>query len=214
MVLSQWTFSSLRPGLNFQYTQAAQQILARAVAQAAVAAAQETQLRELRSRSPPDWEAIGALATQHASSAKTLSHLLGVLRATPRARMVPRGASRRMAHVSRVRPWQETSDGYSKRARQRAPLRRDQRPTGREVIAFIEKFLRIPDGPCAGLENELGFALDWQELPEGQDCRIAITLDADPSAEEDWHRQHDWLAKHLNEMYRAFAPRVRNLEPE
>ena len=26
----------------------------------------------------------------------------------------------------------------------------DQRPTGREVIAFIEKFLRIPDGPYAG----------------------------------------------------------------
>ena len=26
----------------------------------------------------------------------------------------------------------------------------DQRPKGREVIAFIEKFLRIPDGPYAG----------------------------------------------------------------
>jgi phage terminase large subunit-like protein len=26
----------------------------------------------------------------------------------------------------------------------------DQRPTGREVITFIEKFLRIPDGPYAG----------------------------------------------------------------
>jgi hypothetical protein len=26
----------------------------------------------------------------------------------------------------------------------------DQRPTSREVIAFIEKFLRIPDGPSAG----------------------------------------------------------------
>jgi hypothetical protein len=32
----------------------------------------------------------------------------------------------------------------------RAPSRRDRRPTGREVIAFIEKFLRIPDGPNAG----------------------------------------------------------------
>ena len=26
----------------------------------------------------------------------------------------------------------------------------DKRPTGREVIGFIEKFLRIPDGPRAG----------------------------------------------------------------
>jgi hypothetical protein len=38
----------------------------------------------------------------------------------------------------------------AKRTRQRALSRRDQRPTGREVIAFIEKFLRIPDGPLAG----------------------------------------------------------------
>jgi hypothetical protein len=34
--------------------------------------------------------------------------------------------------------------------RQRVPSHCDQRPTGREVIAFIEKFLRIPDGPLAG----------------------------------------------------------------
>jgi len=26
----------------------------------------------------------------------------------------------------------------------------DKRPTGREVIGFVEKFLRIPDGPHAG----------------------------------------------------------------
>jgi phage terminase large subunit-like protein len=32
----------------------------------------------------------------------------------------------------------------------RSQQRRDQRPSGREVIGFIEKFLRIPDGPYAG----------------------------------------------------------------
>ena len=90
---------------------AAQQILARAVAQAAVAAARETQLRELRSRSPPDLDAIGALAAQHAASAKALSHLLGVLRATSRARMVSRGANRQMAQVPRTRPWEVSEDG-------------------------------------------------------------------------------------------------------
>jgi len=26
----------------------------------------------------------------------------------------------------------------------------DKRPTGREVIGFVEKFLRVPDGPHAG----------------------------------------------------------------
>jgi phage terminase large subunit-like protein len=40
----------------------------------------------------------------------------------------------------------------AKRASRRrtSPAKSDQRPTGREVIGFIEKFLRIPDGPCAG----------------------------------------------------------------
>jgi hypothetical protein len=39
---------------------------------------------------------------------------MGVLRATPRARVVPRGASRQLAQVPKVRPWEvteEASDG-------------------------------------------------------------------------------------------------------
>jgi hypothetical protein len=35
-------------------------------------------------------------------------------------------------------------------SRRRTSAKSDQRPTGREVIGFIEKFLRIPDGPYAG----------------------------------------------------------------
>jgi hypothetical protein len=36
--------------------------------------------------------------------------------------------------------------------------------------------------------------------------------DTAPADEADWPRQHDWLAKRLNEMYRVFAPRVLDLE--
>lgn len=93
---------------------AAQQILLRAVAQASVAATLEAQLRALRAQDPPDVDAIGALAAQHAAAGKSLANLLGVLRATPRARVVPRGASRQLAQVPRVRPWEateEASDG-------------------------------------------------------------------------------------------------------
>ena len=89
---------------------AAQQVLVRAVAQAAVCEHQEARLRALRAQHHPDVDAIGALAAQHAAAGKSLSHLLGVLRATPRARMIPRGASRQLAQVPRVRPW-EASDG-------------------------------------------------------------------------------------------------------
>ena len=71
----------------------------------------EAQLREKRRRVDPDLDAIATLAAQHAASAKALAHLLGVLRATPRSRMVPRGAGRQMAQVARVRPWEVSSDG-------------------------------------------------------------------------------------------------------
>jgi phage terminase large subunit-like protein len=38
----------------------------------------------------------------------------------------------------------------AKRGASRVAKSSIQRPTGREVIAFIKKFLRIPDGPSAG----------------------------------------------------------------
>lgn len=65
------------------------------------------------------------------------------------------------------------------------------------------------------IERELGFALDWEELPAGQDSRISVSLDdADPENEADWTRQHEWLAKRLNEMHRVLAARVRALDPD
>jgi hypothetical protein len=64
------------------------------------------------------------------------------------------------------------------------------------------------------IERDLGFALDWEELPEGKDSRISVSLDdADPEDETDWTRQHEWLAKRLNEMHRVLALRVRALDP-
>jgi hypothetical protein len=67
----------------------------------------------------------------------------------------------------------------------------------------------------ADIERELGFSLDWEELPAGQDSRISISLDdADPENEADWTRQHEWLAQRLNEMHRVLAPRVKVLDPD
>src|SRR5215831_1061343 len=60
---------------------AAQLVLVRAVAQAGVCESLEAKLRELRRQPEPDMDAIGILAVRHAASAKSLSQLLGVLRA-------------------------------------------------------------------------------------------------------------------------------------
>lgn len=63
------------------------------------------------------------------------------------------------------------------------------------------------------IERELGFSLEWEELPEGRDCRISSYLnDVDPEGEHDWPRQHEWLARRLNAMHRVFAPRVQILD--
>jgi hypothetical protein len=65
------------------------------------------------------------------------------------------------------------------------------------------------------IEQELGYALEWEELPERQDCRIASYLDeADPEDRTDWPRQHEWLAKRLNDLQRVFAQRVRALDAD
>jgi hypothetical protein len=76
-------------------------------------------------------------------------------------------------------------------------------------------FFNLLEAQKDQIERELGFALDWEELPEGKDSRIVVSLDdADPENEADWTRQHEWLARRLNEMHRVLAPRVRLLDPD
>lgn len=63
------------------------------------------------------------------------------------------------------------------------------------------------------IERELGYPLEWEELPSRRDCRIACYLNqVDPQNEADWPRQHEWLAEHLNDFHRVFSARVRTLE--
>jgi hypothetical protein len=62
----------------------------------------------------------------------------------------------------------------------------------------------IPICRCANRSGR-----DWEELAEGQDSRISVYLDnADPENEMDWKRQHEWLAKRLNEVHRVLATPV------
>ena len=65
------------------------------------------------------------------------------------------------------------------------------------------------------VEKGFGLPLEWEELPERQDCRIAVYLDsADPEDRSDWAHQHEWLAKSLNRMHKVFAERVKALDPD
>lgn len=81
--------------------------------------------------------------------------------------------------------------------------------------ASAKSFFHLLAEQKAEIERDLGVALDWEELPAGQDSRISVALDpADPEDEVDWTRQHEWLARRLNEMHRVLAPRVRTLDPD
>ncbi len=61
------------------------------------------------------------------------------------------------------------------------------------------------------IEAALG-TLDWQELPEKQDCRIVDHLkDFDPRNRASWDRGFTWMKKRAEEFRTVFAPRVRAL---
>ena len=65
------------------------------------------------------------------------------------------------------------------------------------------------------IEQELGYPLLWEELPDGQDSRISVGLpDANPKNADDWKRQHEWLAVTVNEMHKVLSGRVKELSAD
>ena len=93
--------------------------------------------------------------------------------------------------------------------RPKRQIRVDLYITGEHAKGFFAQLKRQKDA----IEHELGYALEWEELPTGQDSRIATYLnDVDPDDRDDWPRQHGWLAKRLNDLHRVFASRVDSLD--
>src|SRR5262249_34406153 len=81
--------------------------------------------------------------------------------------------------------------------------------SGSNAKAFFGLLKRQKDA----VEQELGYPLEWEELAAGQDSRIAVSLgDANLKNVDDWKRQHEWLAKSLNDMHRVFSDRVSALD--
>ena len=63
-----------------------------------------------------------------------------------------------------------------------------------------------------GIEKELGFELDWQELPDAKACRIATWLpDASIEDEGRWDQYLTWLQHRLVVMDRVLRPIVKAL---
>jgi hypothetical protein len=86
---------------------AAQLVLRRLVAQAALCERHEARLRALRARDQDQGEDAEALATAHAAAAKAVMVLLTSLRATPRSKTRVREAESKAGHVPAERPWED-----------------------------------------------------------------------------------------------------------
>jgi hypothetical protein len=62
------------------------------------------------------------------------------------------------------------------------------------------------------IEQSLGFALDWQELPDAQACRIATWRQDSPIEDEaQWAEYLDWFVHRLVRMNAVFRPVIQAL---
>ncbi len=62
------------------------------------------------------------------------------------------------------------------------------------------------------IEQQLGFALDWQELPEAHACRIATWRPDSPIEDEtQWPAYLDWFVERIVKMHAVLKPLVQGL---
>lgn len=60
------------------------------------------------------------------------------------------------------------------------------------------------------IEKELGFELEWVQNPDASSIRV--TNDVDPSNEDDWVNQMEWLVEKLGAFDRVFRGRLKNIK--
>jgi hypothetical protein len=99
-----------------------------------------------------------------------------------------------------------------------AVMKRPKRQVQAELYISSEKakaYFYLLQEQKDAIEAELGYPIVWEELPARRDSRISIVFEnVDPEDQLDWPRQHEWLAKHLNDFHRVFVNRVRLLNAD
>jgi hypothetical protein len=63
-----------------------------------------------------------------------------------------------------------------------------------------------------GIESDLGVELNWQLLPEGQDCRIILYKDGDLFEKNQWQSYREWFKQWTEKFFSVFSPRIKRLE--
>lgn len=66
-----------------------------------------------------------------------------------------------------------------------------------------------------GIERDMGYTLDWQELPNRQASRVCITRKVDDLMDRTtWPAQHKWLIEKLRDFERVLCPVMLDIDPE
>jgi len=61
------------------------------------------------------------------------------------------------------------------------------------------------------IEAEIGEHLDWQELPEGQDCRVILYTDGNIHDKTKWKDYFQWFQEKAEKFHKTFSKRVKRL---
>lgn len=62
------------------------------------------------------------------------------------------------------------------------------------------------------IESELGYNLDWQELPDRQDARIKYYTEGDIFNHESWNTCFTWFKENSEKFHKVFSNRIKNID--
>jgi hypothetical protein len=64
------------------------------------------------------------------------------------------------------------------------------------------------------IEKEMGFPIEWRELPENKESHLTVRKDADPNDRSSWAIQHQWLKESLEQFHKVLSSRIKTLNAD
>ena len=125
------------------------------------------------------------------------------------------------ADGSPVRPKKPQAQGWMQFTVGRADFWLEATLNAQQKWISVDLFMRGADASAHfqllreqqdSIEKDLGETLDWRELPNRKSSSLRLSLKGvDPTQDDDWLRQIEWVATTLTRFHNTFAPRVRGL---
>lgn len=79
---------------------------------------------------------------------------------------------------------------------------------------YEKTFFKALEEDKEAIEQEIGFSLEWEELPKDELSKIILSKEANPANENDWPSQHKWLKETVEKFDTTFRPRIKELDTD